>query len=523
MQRLCLLIAIIAAATVTGCRPRQGSGASSELWFRWQFAGTEKLAADTNATTLRKIGDLPATHDLYEATARQMLVGLEKFLQPSTNLTSTNTSTLLRPLLDKAVQRGFIFEGHGKAGQPTAWLLAVLLQGDEARQWETNFLAVAKELNLAAPKKLSTKSFGGWNITEPDKRVVDYLELSKWVVVGTGTDRQPMIEALHKIETVAWQATVPTNVWLAAEMDGHHLGALLGVTNTTGWPRLEFTVTGRNGNSFIEGRLNYAGSLELKLPEWNVPTNLVRDPLISFTAARGIAPWLRGRPEFQQLALTNAPEQLFLWAQTQIPFQTFAAMPYAGASNAVKQLQRHLPTILESPLQNLAQTVEWNSNQTELVWQRLPIIQPRVRAVTGAGGEFLYGGLFPERPKAQPMPGELRAQLDRPTLVYYDWEITQERLGQWRQLTQIWQMIARRPPPSRLLASQAWGDAVAPLLGNTVTEISLKNEHELTFIRKSSLGLTGFELVTLAKRLDNFIAPPEARRRPLPPPPFPSR
>ena len=120
------------------------------------------------------------------------------------------------------------------------------------------------------------------------------------------------------------------------------------------------------------------------------------------------------------------------------------------------------------------------------------------------------------------MPPVLRAQLERTNLVYYDWEITQERLLQWRQLKQIWQMITLKPSASRAPATLAWIDAAAALLGNSVTEISFKNEHELTFVRKSSLGLTGFELVTLAQKLDAFIAPPDVRRRsvtPLPPVP----
>ncbi len=523
MLRVCSLIALIAALFASGCRPRPRSNGTNELWFRWQFAGTEKLAADTNATTLRKIAELPATQSVREATARRLLVGLQNYLQPDTNVVATNTLTLLRPLLDKAIQRGFIFEGHGKGEQPTTRLLAVLLQGDEARQWETNFLMVAKQLNLGEPKKLSTKNFGGWNITRPDKSFIDYLELSKWVVLGIGTDRQPMIDALHKIESVVWPTVTASNVWLAAEMDARHLGWLFGATNTAGWPGLELSMTGRNGNSFLEGRLRCEHPLALKLPAWNVPTNLVHDPLISFAAARGISTWLRGRPEFQQLALTNAPEQMFVWAQSQIPFQTFAATPFAGANNALTNLQQHLPDILQPPMQNLVQSLEWNSNRTELSWQRLPIIQPRARAINEAGGEFLYGALFPERPKPQPMPTELLGQLARTNLVYYDWEITQERSLQWRQLMQIWHMMSRRPPAARTLAAQGWIEAAAPLLGNSVTEITLINERELAMVRKSSLGLTGFELVNLAHRLDSYISPPDGRRRSAPPVPLPGQ
>lgn len=526
MQRCCLLIAIIAVLAATGCRPRPGAGTASELRFRVQFAGTEKLATDTNATTLLKIAELPATQALRDATALRLFTTWQQLLQPATNPVATNVPALLKPLWDRAIQRGFIWESHGTGERTTASLLAVRLQGDEARQWETNFLAAARELDLGRPKKLSTKSFGGWNITRPDRSFIDYLELSKWVVIGVGTDRQPMIDALHKIESVAWPDVTPTNVWFAAEMDGRQLGGFLGTTNTADWPRVDLKVTGRNGNSFIEGRLQYPAALALNLPAWNLPTNLVRDPLISFAAARGIAPWLRGRPEFRQLDLAEAPDQFFLWAQTQVPFQTYAAAPATSAMATLDQLQKRLPAVVERTLQNLAQGIEWNSNHTALVWQRLPLIQPRLTVVTNDGAEFLYGGLFPERPRALPMPGELAAQLERPNLVYYDWEITQERLLQWRHLTQIWQMIARSPVPARALASQAWIEAAAPFLGNTVTELSIKNDHELAFIRKSSLGFTGFELMSLARKLDAFIAPPDpaaTQRRAAPPIPMPGQ
>ena len=76
---------------------------------------------------------------------------------------------------------------------------------------------------------------------------------------------------------------------------------------------------------------------------WNIPTNLVHDPLISFTAVRGIASWLRQLQVVKDLQLEAVPDQYYAWAMYRSIFETYAAAPVPDATNF---LARNEPQII---------------------------------------------------------------------------------------------------------------------------------------------------------------------------------
>jgi hypothetical protein len=90
-------------------------------------------------------------------------------------------------------------------------------------------------------------------------------------------------------------------------------------------------------------------------------------------------------------------------------------------------------------------------------------------------------------------------QLNSTNLVYYDWEITEDRLPQVRSLTDFLfvlsgsgqQFIAADAP------AQKWLDAVAPKLGNCGTVGTIVSSNEVALVRNGSIGLTAFELTML--------------------------
>src|SRR5437667_7237387 len=78
--------------------------------------------------------------------------------------------------------------------------------------------------------------------------------------------------------------------------------------------------------------------------------------------------------------------------------------------------------------------------------------------------------------------------------------------------------LAKLPPPNA--PPENWLSAIAPLLGNTITEGTLSSPKELTIVRKSDLGWTGFELATLGRWIDSrgfpwtFEPPPSTSSHP---------
>jgi hypothetical protein len=117
-----------------------------------------------------------------------------------------------------------------------------------------------------------------------------------------------------------------------------------------------------------------------------------------------------------------------------------------------------------------------------------------------------------------PAPPELFAQfMGRTNVMYYDWEITEQALLHSRQMWQILDILERRSLSGTNQASSNWTFDMASHLGNTVTEVTLSTPNELTLVRKSHIGFTGFELVALSRWFDSpsfpfgYEPPPKSR------------
>ncbi len=105
------------------------------------------------------------------------------------------------------------------------------------------------------------------------------------------------------------------------------------------------------------------------------------------------------------------------------------------------------------------------------------------------------------------MPHELAQHIqDGTNLVYFDWEITGRRISDWRYADDVYHIIfdgdhAPRLRPDNL--SLQWVANVSTNLSFSVTELRRLDARQLSFARKSSIGLTAFELDVLLDWLDS--------------------
>jgi hypothetical protein len=233
--------------------------------------------------------------------------------------------------------------------------------------------------------------------------------------------------------------------------------------------------------------------------------------------------------------LTN---QFFVWALGEVPFQTYTAWPINDASNTLKRVAAEAASALNPVLQKIdGTTMMWLPKHQQLVWSKLQMIGPYLKAAPQGQGQYLLGGLFPWTRGKNLAPQELWQQFsDRPNLVFYDWELSGMRLQQWRLLSQLLPILPANEPfnPSfvkslstarnRILPQsidENWLAGLASMLGiaETVTEVSRTAPNQLTFIRSSPIGLTGFEMILLSHRLsgvgsgpiDMRLLPPRAK------------
>jgi hypothetical protein len=185
-------------------------------------------------------------------------------------------------------------------------------------------------------------------------------------------------------------------------------------------------------------------------------------------------------------------------------YLSYATMPVANPSNAVQQLAPKLPLLMERHLSPMVGNFLWISNRSEMVWRGMPFIAPFLKPLRSADTDYLLAGMYPLTPRTNSPPPELFAQfVGRKDLVYYDWEITERRLLHANQTYQLFDILQKRQTMPTSASTHKWLQAVGPLLGNTVTEVRVSSPKELTLLRKSHLGLTGFELATCARWMDS--------------------
>jgi len=272
-------------------------------------------------------------------------------------------------------------------------------------------------------------------------------------------------------------------------------------------------VTARDGDFYLNGKFILSQPLS-RPTQWRMPTNTIRQPLVSFTAVRGFAPWLEKKN--LPYEISPVPDQVFVWALARIPFQTFAAVPVPDAKNALAQIGRKMSTNKDWQRRFMAPFTMMMTND-QISWQGVPFIAPSLSAVHEASGDFLVAGLFPNAPRRNPLPPELFAQLAAPNLVYYHWEATAERLPELLQLSQLGLMLTRHQQLDGNSAAAKWLDKISPALGSSVTTVTQTTPDELTFSRKAPGGLTAVEFYALANWLEAKNFPGCDLRLPLRP------
>ena len=274
-------------------------------------------------------------------------------------------------------------------------------------------------------------------------------------------------------------------------------------------PFTHLLVSAKDDTLRLKGAMALARDLTWNPEPWNIPTNLIREPLVSFTAARGIAPMLQQSGAMHALNLQPVPDEVYAWALSGSPFFSFLAARTADATNQFKRLASAL-TSSDNPLlqRRLLGSIELAGHLPAVVWKGLPIAVPRVQPASDGKNQCLFAGLFPNVPRAKTPPTELLAQIQgRKQLAYYDWEITEPRVNQWKTMLHLYQIATRQPMTGTDPVTTQWLATAQKGAGNTVTEIAVDGPRELTLTRKAPLGLTGFELVMLCNWLESTNFP----------------
>ena len=450
----------------------------------------------------------------------------------------TGPPALLRPLLDDLLEQESFLEVRQATNLPGDLTFAIRLSEARARLWEANLAAIVEGLShspvAAVPGRTNAwqLTIHGPQSTVQGPRLSRKLELARageWTVIGLGHETNVLTaDLLESVRQGGLSADALSEVvWLHADVDMRRVasGLRLDLSLPADLPRVTVDVRGDGQNVRTRGQFNFPEALAAELTPWNIPTNLIYEPLCSFTAIRGIGQWLLSLKSWTELQLGAPPDQLYFWAQEGLPFLSFCAAPLPNASNEVYQttdrlVQKVNPGMLTNAMGQFARATNFNG----VIWQGLPVTDPSLRSASTGGGDFAYACLTPNVLTNRLVPPALLAQVFSSTnVVAYDWEITGPRVAQWLFMGQFLRMAshhAQVPPKS---AGVAWLMALENQLGNCVTALTRTGPAQLSVSRRSSIGFTAIELHLLADWLESPEFPRGLHTLLAPPEPLPSQ
>ncbi len=500
-------------------------------------------------------------------------------------------ASLLRPLLDDLVQQESYLEVRQATNGPAELAFAIRLTDERARLWETNLAAVLESLTGARPIPTPGNS-RGWHlqITNHASRLtldaprstlhapplrLELARAGEWTILGLAPEHNAVVDDfLDRVQHshVPFAART-TDYWLEAELDLRRLAAAfpLGWQVPADCPRTSLTLLGDGQNVLTRAQLDFPKPLAAELEPWNIPTNLIHQPLHSLMAIRGLRPWLSSLPAWNGLRLGATPDQAYLWAQQVGPVFTYLAAPLPNATNVVAALtDRLLRDVSPFLVTNRMGWLECltNSNpgsagtgsagvlagtgtpvvpagtgsagvlagtgtsgvlagtRTGVIWLGAPYMAPFLEAAPCPQGDFILGGLAFGSLTNTPAPlGLIRELLTQTNLVAYEREITGARLEAWLYLGQLFRLVfhmAQLPEESPTIA---WFRAAEPRLGNCLTLVTRTGPAQLTLTRTSSAGLSSLELHLLADWFESprFPVGLHTLLAPRPPVPRPRR
>ena len=510
------LLAAVAIAFGLGCRksepppPPSIVAVSPDAVTRVHWLGKGRLDLQANAYYLSRVWSLPETARLQAQTFDRFSTGAWRFLLGEAAAAQI-PAAVLRPLLDDLAREEVYLEVRVPTNaKPSQACFAIRVPTLRAGIWETN-LAITAEL-LARRPAVADPARHGWTIQRtnaPDR--ITLTRIGEWTVVGIGPEQNPLCAEITAriLRDAAPLPASPANFWLEADLDPARLAGVLGraATLPKNMPRVSFNVTGDGGNVIVHGQLTFPEPLPIQLEPWHIPMDLVHEPLIGFTAIRGIQPWLASWKTWNDLQMGAPPDQLYLWALEGSPFQTYLAAPLPNAAQKVSDLtelllQKGNPWLASRGYISLDRASDSNG----ATWGNLPTIRPFIKSAGVGADGWLFAGLLPDTGVADRRPppaGMIQDILSRTNLVYYDWEITAPRVASGLELGQTARQILRQAQISLDSASLNWLGVLVPRLGISDTIVSLTAPNQLAFARKSTLGFTALELHLLADWLES--------------------
>ena len=547
------LVLTLAFVSMTGCgksgsslppAPAGASAISPDTTVRVHWLGKIGMQLRMNSYYLMRIWQLQVTDDLQTRTLSRLATAPSRWLAVPPERAQLANGLVNASLKDIVLCECYL-EVRQPTNQPAELAFAIHLDADGVGNWETN---LANIVGLLAGEWPTPASDGqrGWSLHRAQPpNLLQFQRVKDWAVFGAGAGSNSVFNEIcdrvrHYRDPFA--AMTSTN-WLEADLapsrlaDAFSLSARgaggegrgeVGAKIVSSLSHVTLAISGDGANVLTRGKLTFPGPMPVDYGPWRFPTNLIPGTLNSFTAVRGLRPWLSSLKVWNDLPIGAPPDQLFLWAVPGQASQAYFVAPSSDAGNQVNRLTEYLlartnPWLATNGYVQFERLPESNG----VSWGNMPSIRPFIKFAGTAGGGAVFGGLLPDttpgtnlqnnlyqRPARSRLFEEISAQTN---LVYYDWELTATRIDPCLYLGQVARVVSRHAQLPLETASLKWLRAVEPGLGSSTTMIVGTGTNQLAFSRKSSVGFTAAELQLLADWLESPLFPDGLYSLPTPP------
>ena len=514
----CLLGKLFSLGLLFSSTVVPGAAEPVEPWLEWHYVGAKALKEHPDAITVREIFRLPESKRLSEILIAKLARTPEKHVFGPQSLTPPARLRLLKLLLADMLQ----FESTGALAGPldeTMTLsLGIKLPGPKVDEWDRMFRRYLGMLGWPAPDQDSETEGVSWTTRYEGKpQQAQMLQHGDWLFISIGS------QTVDQVTTWTTETTDKAGLKLiegnALRLKGD-LSPLVQWLSSVSLPDLpSFEAHFKPGKESVrtEASIQLKQAIEMPLPEWQIPTNVVREPLASFSGSRALRPLIASLPGTQKLAEIGFPNQLYSWSRpalittNSIPlYPAYLGWPISREEIDISNITKHLPTLIgKSMLQSGSARLLAVPERNETIVQVIPtFVQPFVSGFTNNTHGVRVAGLFPLSTMARPAPDGLFSQLNsRENIVYYQWEITQDRISSYKTLLQFVSFIFQKTQSNAKDATFRWLTALEPKMGNAVTLVTANEPTHLELIRKSQIGFTGLELTLLARWLESESFP----------------
>lgn len=483
--------------------------------LRLHFAGANAIQNHREALTLRDIARTQQGAPVFQLVARQLADTWATQLRVNSAAGTNRLAHAVAEILRSEIH----FELASVDGR--AWRLAAELPAGKAKSVQQTLKNIASGGKTVVEEKIDAT--GSWRFTSVATKQTTHISYQRgWLVIDSSGDTQPS----------KWRQALSREGKLSQPTGAIGSFSVTSELLETFVPRLQhrspfdinLTTKVRKGTLRVEGNIQFQKAIKPDLEPFQFPTNTLRDPLISFIAARGIGALLAQQPELKQWRLPAFPNQLIAWTEADKPVYMTMALPLKGADRWFKKqiprFEESLGLILE---QKQMGTIKYQTNHHAAVWTGLPMIAPFL-SPNSRDKDWLFSasfpGFLPQGVITNPPPQQLLSQVrNRPDLIYYHWEVTEPRVQQMKVITSLSGIMLFKRMPIAGNPMPYWINAIQDRLGNTITELTRVSDRQWKFVRSGTIGLTATELTTLAqwltpsKPMPAVLAPPGVNRR----------